>query len=314
MKFSPGVVPQWPSSRGLMCSSAQRLAQQRVVEQVDLPDRQVVRGAPVRVHAGQLGRVEGRVGDGRDARDSHDQPSLGRSARERAKVGEAARTAQGGGHSVATIGGIVRSDANSPGPVDVSASPHARLRPLAAEIDGGLWAERRRLNRELLLPEGARELEEAGNFHNLRVAAGHEDGEFRGMRFADSDVYKWLEARRLGARARAVRGAGSRSPTTPPRWSRPPRTTTATSTRTTRSTGRAERFSEPRLGPRALLRRPPDPGGRRRTRAAPATTRLLDVARRARRPHRSTRFGPADARRARRAPGDRDRAGRAVPR
>ena len=88
----------------------------------------------------------------------------------------------------------MRSDANSQGPVDVSGSPHARLQPLAAEIDGGLWAERRRLNRELLLVEGARKLEEAGNFHNLRVAAGQEDGEFIGMRFADSDVHKWLEA------------------------------------------------------------------------------------------------------------------------
>jgi DUF1680 family protein len=88
----------------------------------------------------------------------------------------------------------VRSDANSQGPVDVSGSPHARLQPLAAEIDGGLWAERRRLNREVLLVEGARKLEEAGNFHNLRVAAGQEEGEFIGMRFADSDVHKWLEA------------------------------------------------------------------------------------------------------------------------
>ena len=54
MKFSPGVVPQWPSSRGLMCSGAQRLAQQRVVEQVDLPDGQVVRGAPPGVEAREL--------------------------------------------------------------------------------------------------------------------------------------------------------------------------------------------------------------------------------------------------------------------
>jgi DUF1680 family protein len=80
------------------------------------------------------------------------------------------------------------------GPVDVSGSPHARLQPLAATIDGGLWAERRRLNREVLLVEGARKLEEAGNFHNLRVAAGQEEGEFIGMRFADSDVHKYLEA------------------------------------------------------------------------------------------------------------------------
>src|SRR4051794_20039952 len=87
------------------------------------------------------------------------------------------------------------------GPVDLTNSQHARLQPLAATIDGGLWAERRRLNREVLLVEGARKLEEAGNFHNLRVAAGQEDGEFIGMRFAGSHVHKWLEGPRLGIRA-----------------------------------------------------------------------------------------------------------------
>ena len=49
MKFWPGVVPQCPSSRGLMCCGLQRLAQQRIVEQIDLADRQVVGGAPVGV-------------------------------------------------------------------------------------------------------------------------------------------------------------------------------------------------------------------------------------------------------------------------
>ena len=49
MKFSPGVVPQWPSRRGLMCSLLERLLQQRIVEQVDLADRQIVRRAPVGV-------------------------------------------------------------------------------------------------------------------------------------------------------------------------------------------------------------------------------------------------------------------------
>ena len=38
------------------------------------------------------------------------------------------------------------------------------------------------------------QLEAAGNFNNLRLAAGRGEGEFRGMLFADSDVYKWLEA------------------------------------------------------------------------------------------------------------------------
>jgi hypothetical protein len=41
----------------------QRLAQQRVREQVDLPDREVVRGAPVGVQAGQLAGLQS--GDGR---------------------------------------------------------------------------------------------------------------------------------------------------------------------------------------------------------------------------------------------------------
>jgi DUF1680 family protein len=81
------------------------------------------------------------------------------------------------------------------GPVDVSGSPQARLQPLdGAEIAGGVWADRQRLNRDVLLVEGARRLEQAGNFHNLRVAAGEDEGEFVGMRFSDSDVYKWLEA------------------------------------------------------------------------------------------------------------------------
>ena len=50
MKLRPGEVPQWPSRRGLMCSDAQRLAQQRVVLQIDLADGQVVGGVPVALH------------------------------------------------------------------------------------------------------------------------------------------------------------------------------------------------------------------------------------------------------------------------
>ena len=89
----------------------------------------------------------------------------------------------------------MRSDANSHGPVDVSGSPHARLQPLAAEIDGGVLGRAAAPEpRACCSSEGARKLEEAGNFHNLRVAAGQKDGEFLGMRFADSDVHKWLEA------------------------------------------------------------------------------------------------------------------------
>ncbi len=54
MRLRPGDVPQWPSSRGLMCCGLQRLAQQRIVVQVDLRDGQVVGGLPVAVHLLQL--------------------------------------------------------------------------------------------------------------------------------------------------------------------------------------------------------------------------------------------------------------------
>jgi hypothetical protein len=54
MKFSPGVVPQCPSSRGFDVLNRQGLAQQRIVEQVYLPDGEVVRPVPVRVEEAQL--------------------------------------------------------------------------------------------------------------------------------------------------------------------------------------------------------------------------------------------------------------------
>ena len=174
----------------------------------------------------------------------------------------------------------MRSDANSPGPVDVSGSPHARLQPLAAEIDGGLWAERRRLNRELLLVEGARKLEEAGNFHNLRVAAGQEEGEFVGMRFADSDVYKWLEALgwELGREPSEELAALSDTATELVAAAQEPSGYLNSYFQVDQT--EAERFVEPRLGPRALLRRPPDPGGDRPRARRAATRGCSDVARR----------------------------------
>ena len=76
---------------------------------------------------------------------------------------------------------------------------HAVLRPLAAgdvEIAGGLWAERQRVNRDVTLLLGAEQLERAGNYENLRLAAGTGTGSYSGLPlpFLDSDVYKWLEA------------------------------------------------------------------------------------------------------------------------
>jgi DUF1680 family protein len=51
------------------------------------------------------------------------------------------------------------------------------------------------VNARTSLPQGPELLETAGNLHNLRLAAGTVEGEFRGAYpFVDTDVYKWLEA------------------------------------------------------------------------------------------------------------------------
>ena len=86
--------------------------------------------------------------------------------------------------------------------VDVREGARATLLPMGAEqvrITGGFWAERQRTNRSVSLPEAAERLEEAGNFENLRLAAGQSSGAYRTptgepLPFLDSDVYKWLEA------------------------------------------------------------------------------------------------------------------------
>ena len=83
------------------------------------------------------------------------------------------------------------------GPVDTSRSPYARWRTLPLDgvsLGEGFWARRQAVNRGASLEHGWEQLEAAGNLNNLRLAAGGGEGEFRGMWFADSDVYKWLEA------------------------------------------------------------------------------------------------------------------------
>ncbi|HEY7969516.1 MAG TPA: beta-L-arabinofuranosidase domain-containing protein [Candidatus Limnocylindrales bacterium] len=90
------------------------------------------------------------------------------------------------------------------GPVHPSPGAIGTLRPLAlgdAAITGGFWAERLRRNRERTIPHGFAQLDRAGNFHDLRLAAGA-SGSYQALGlmfgapfpFLDSDVYKWLEA------------------------------------------------------------------------------------------------------------------------
>lgn len=76
-------------------------------------------------------------------------------------------------------------------------SPYARWRTLPLEsvsLTDGFWFQWQNINRQVTLAHGYRMLEKAGNFDNLRLAGGSSEGRYRGQVFADSDVYKWLEA------------------------------------------------------------------------------------------------------------------------
>lgn len=86
--------------------------------------------------------------------------------------------------------------AAAPGPVHLGPDAHTTLRPAdRAHLTGGLWHQRRAVNARASIPDGLRRLEEAGNLHNLRLAAGTADGAYvNDLPFMDSDLYKWLEA------------------------------------------------------------------------------------------------------------------------
>jgi DUF1680 family protein len=83
------------------------------------------------------------------------------------------------------------------GPVDNSLCEKSSFRTLqygAVKFINGFWAERQSINHKVSLKHGYAMLNKAGNFQNLRMAAGLESGKYSGMNFSDENVYKWLEA------------------------------------------------------------------------------------------------------------------------
>jgi DUF1680 family protein len=86
--------------------------------------------------------------------------------------------------------------AASPGPVRLTDTSRVTFRPaVEGSITAGMWAQRRQTNRDVSVPQGWDRLHEAGNFHNLELAAGLDSGEYvNNLPFLDSDVYKWIEA------------------------------------------------------------------------------------------------------------------------
>ncbi len=83
-----------------------------------------------------------------------------------------------------------------PGPVQLTTTSRVGYLPATrGVITGGLWAERRRINRDVSVPEAWDRLHAAGNFRNLELAAGTGTGTYTNdLPFLDSDLYKWLEA------------------------------------------------------------------------------------------------------------------------
>lgn len=82
------------------------------------------------------------------------------------------------------------------GPVRLGRQAHTALRPTVDPVlRSGFWADRQAVNARVGIPRGPELLESAGNLHDLRLAAGTAEGDYRGdYPFMDSDVYKWLEA------------------------------------------------------------------------------------------------------------------------
>ena len=82
------------------------------------------------------------------------------------------------------------------GPLDLTHAKFAKLRPIsqsAVTLRDGLLLERQLTSRRVGLRHGYKMLEKAGNFENLKWAAGKTSGPYRGPFFMDSDLYKWVE-------------------------------------------------------------------------------------------------------------------------
>jgi uncharacterized protein len=92
---------------------------------------------------------------------------------------------------------IEKTKTHAYGPVDVSQSLYVQLQTLplgAVHFKPGFWANRQAINHTVSLRHGYLMLEKAGNFQNLRIAAGLAQGSFSGRNFYDEDIWKWLEA------------------------------------------------------------------------------------------------------------------------
>jgi DUF1680 family protein len=83
--------------------------------------------------------------------------------------------------------------------VDTSQSPHARLKGVDltdVTWTAGFWRDRVKLVQEVTIPHlhDVMQQEEVGkSIHNLKIAAGLKEGEYKGNDWQDAWLYKWIE-------------------------------------------------------------------------------------------------------------------------
>ena len=80
---------------------------------------------------------------------------------------------------------------------NLAKSPHAKLRDIpvrAVTITSGFWAQRREINATKSIPSMHDLLEANGRMNNFRRLLGKSTAAQIGPVFADSDIYKWIEA------------------------------------------------------------------------------------------------------------------------
>lgn len=83
------------------------------------------------------------------------------------------------------------------GVLNLANSPHAKLHGVpvrAVTIEEGFWSKRRQTNVERSIPTMRQELEDHGRMDNFRRLVGKSSAPQKGPYFADSDIYKWLDA------------------------------------------------------------------------------------------------------------------------
>ena len=83
------------------------------------------------------------------------------------------------------MGGVASAVANGS---DIEPVPFTRV-----HIDDAFWTPRLEINRQVTVPYCFQKCEETGRISNFAKAGGLEDGQFEGIYFNDSDVYKVIE-------------------------------------------------------------------------------------------------------------------------